>query len=59
MLVFMSVIPGEAYLIDSGTDDKEAQAIYKLLEQKKWKLTAVILTHGMRIMPAAVRFCRK
>ena len=37
---------GEAYLIDSGTDDKEAQKIYKLLEQKKWKLSAVILTHG-------------
>lgn len=37
---------GEAYLIDSGTDDKEAQKIYELLEQKRWKLKAVILTHG-------------
>lgn len=38
--------PKETYLIDSGTDDREAKDIYKILQEKNWKLKAVILTHG-------------
>ena len=44
---------GEAYLIDSGTDDKEAQAIYKLLKKRRSILR--ILFCLQRILQADIR----
>lgn len=38
--------PGEVYLIDSGTDDGEGRELLRILEENRWKLKAVILTHG-------------
>ncbi|MDY5576584.1 MAG: MBL fold metallo-hydrolase [Lachnospiraceae bacterium] len=37
---------GEVYFIDSGTDDKEAEALFQILQEKHWKLKAILLTHG-------------
>lgn len=36
----------EVYLIDSGTNDAEGEEILRILEKQRWKLKAVILTHG-------------
>ena len=43
---FCLVEDGQVYLVDSGNDDRDAETVLQILEDKGWQLKAILNTHS-------------